>query len=110
MLKKLISEQYGASAHLAEANIKYRDEIRQDGKDKLGAAGRDTRIRNAETRKSAIIDDYLKIKSQFTKKDQAYSYYAKLYGIGETTVRDYLIGVKTTVLITTFSGCTPTRN
>ncbi len=93
MLKKLITDQYGASAHLAEANIKYRDGIRQDNKDKIGKAGRDTRNRKAEARKSEIIDDYKKNKGIFTKKEFAYSHYAKIYNIGWTTVREYLTGV-----------------
>jgi hypothetical protein len=93
MLKKLIAEQYGASAHLAEANIKYRDGIRQDNKDKLGAAGRESRSRNAEARKCAIIADYKKNKGVFTKKEFAYRHYANNYNIGWTTVREYLTGV-----------------
>lgn len=91
MLKKLIAEKYGASAHLAEANIKYRDGIRQDNKDKLGAAGRDTRSRNAEARKRAIIEDYKK--GNFTKKELSYKPLAKKHGVGWTTVRGYLNGM-----------------
>lgn len=91
VLKKLIAGQHGASAHLVEANIKYRDGIRQDNKDKLGAAGRNTRSRNAETRKRAIIEDYKK--GNFTKKEFSYEPLAKKYGVGWTTVRGYLNGV-----------------
>lgn len=91
MLKKLIAEQYGASSHLAEANIRYRDGIRQDNKAKLGAAGRNTRSRNAEARKRAIIEDYKK--GTFAKKEFAYKPLADTHGVGWTTVRDYLIDV-----------------
>lgn len=91
MLKDLNAEKYGASANLAEANIKYRDGIRQDDKDKLGAAGREIRSRNAEARKRAIIDDYKK--GNFTKKEFSYEPLAKKHDVGWTTVRDYLIGV-----------------
>ena len=94
MLRKLGARQYGASAHLAEENIKYRDGIRQDDKDKRGAAGRDTRIQNAEARKIAIINDYKNNKALlYLKKEYSYKPLAERHGVGYTTVREYLIGV-----------------
>ncbi len=92
-INKLGEGDNAGAAQAAEASIEHREAIRQDTKDKLGAAGRNTRIKNTSSRKSAIIKDYLRNKSQFTKKDQAYQHYANLYGIGWTTVRDYLNGL-----------------
>lgn len=92
-INKLGEGDNAGAVQAAKASIEHREAIRQDTKDKLGAAGRNTRIKNTSSRKSAIIKDYLNNKSQFTKKDQAYQHYANLYGIGWTTVRDYLNGV-----------------
>jgi|GEM_PF-2127704 len=96
MLKKLGAKQYGASAHLAEENIKYRDGIRQENKDQLGAAGRGTRIRNIELRKQAIVKCYQKLKAlnPRTKKTKSlYEEISKKYNVGWSTVKEYLLGV-----------------
>ncbi len=93
ILNKLGVGDHDGAVHAAQASIEHREAIRQDTKAKVGAAGRNTRIKNTSNRKSEIIEDYLKNKSQFRKKDQAYQHYAELHGIGWTTVRGYLTGV-----------------
>jgi hypothetical protein len=92
-INKLGAGDHTGAVQAAQNSMEHRGAIRQDTKDKLGAAGRDTRSRNAETRKQLIIEDYRKNKGQFPKKALAYTYYAELYGIGYSTVRGYLIGV-----------------
>lgn len=92
-INKLAAGDYSGAVHTAQASIEHRETIRQDTKAKVGAAGRNTRIKNTSTRRSEIIEDYLKNKSQFRKKDQAYQHYADLYDIGWTTVRSYLNGL-----------------
>jgi hypothetical protein len=89
-INKLGAGDNAGAVLAAQASIEHREAIRQDTKTKLGAAGRNTRSKNAEATKRAIIQEFLK--SRIPKK-QAYHHYAKLYGIGWTTVRDYLIGV-----------------
>jgi hypothetical protein len=90
IINKLGAGDYAGAVQAAKANIEHREAIRQETKAKLGEAGRNTRSKNAQATKSAIIKDYLK--SDMPKK-QAYHHYAELYGIGWTTVRGYLMGV-----------------
>jgi len=92
-INKLGAGDNAGAVKAAQASIELREAIRQDTKTKLGAAGRNTRSKNAAAIKSEIIEDYREKKSQFPKKSQAYRHYAELYKIGYTTVRDYLIGV-----------------
>jgi len=93
IVNKLGAGDHAGAVRAAQDNIEHREAIRKDTKDKVGAAGRNTRIAKAAAKKNAIIKDYLKNKSQFTKKNQAYHHYAELYNISWTTVRDYLIGL-----------------
>jgi hypothetical protein len=92
-INKLGAGDYTGAVQAAQNSMEHTGAIRQDTKDKLGAAGRNTRIRNAEARKQLIIEDYKKNRDLYGKKEFADKPLAKKYGVGRTTVRAYLKGI-----------------
>ena len=93
IMNKLGTGDYAGAVQAAQNSMEHTGAIRQDTKDKLGAAGRDTRSRNAEARKQLIIEHYKKNRNLYGKKDFAHKPLAKKYGVGWTTVRGYLKGI-----------------
>jgi len=90
IMNKLGAKDFTGAVQAAQNSMEHSGAIRQDTKDKLGEAGRNTRNKKLAATKSAIIEDYLK---SGVPKKRAYHHYAELYGISWTTVRKYLIGI-----------------